>query len=375
MKVMGSLHPVLIHPRFSKISTSYLDFLERMNYYAEKVSEYTEDPNFKLILILSDDQKEIIELKTFRFLEVYAISKPTLNYFKFARETFDQLRKLNIFPSLIIAGDLTIGLLSALRLQKIIPGSVPIQASIHGSITSNSKFPSFKALNSFLIRRLLRNVQSIRVVSPSVENEILSIPKLNQKSIFIAPIPFMEFPTYSERTEIPVTVAVIGRLHEERNVSEILKILNSFLKSVSCAKIWIIGDGPLRKEVETWSSNHSASQIKLFGNISHSRVIQMLPEIDVVLSSAEKEGYGLTIREALISGAFVVARKNKGTDEVKNIFAERMFLYTEVENAISVLEQLFTGRLSVSSFVDYTSIQRSIDKNSLINIANSWNPN
>jgi glycosyltransferase involved in cell wall biosynthesis len=376
MKAAIAPTPVLVHPRLSSISTDFHDFLERMNFYASNIAKITNNPNFKLILLLGSDNLRSLQLSDFSNLCIYRVMKPTFNYSRFARQSIRLLNENKHESTLLIAGDLTIGLLASVAIKSKLIRKIPIQVSVHGSIYkigNNSKISSRIKVRKMFIRFMFSQVQSFRVVSPSVRNELLMDFGIDQEKIFIAPIPFVNYPCFEARKDNHPSIGVIGRLHPERNVGEALSILNFVVRHQVTPKVFIVGGGPLEKEVRSWAKIQPHEEnIQITGSISHAEVISMLPSIDIILSTAEKEGYGLTIREAILSGAVVVARRNAGTEEVVKIFKKGIYLYETLTEAVKILEFLITGGLVESVCSNGREMQQEIDLNSLENLARSW---
>ena len=75
---------------------------------------------------------------------------------------------------------------------------------------------------------------------------------------------------------------------------------------------WIIGDGPLRAEIE----KKSAPDIRLFGDLPHESLPEMMNCIDLLLLPSKAEGLPLVLAEALSSGCKAVGSLVGGIPEV-----------------------------------------------------------
>lgn len=378
MKKSSTPMPVMLHPKLSRIATQPSDLFNRMNFYASSISSQIKNPNFKLTLLVGIHFSELpANLNvTYPHLQVIRISDPTFNFRLFAKQCQIFLGENQINPNIFIAGDMTLGLMSCIYARIIDNLQIPIQISVHGSFFSKDRSIISFAKSLFriiLLKSLISSVDSVRVVSPQVMREMIESFHVNPKKTFIAPIPFESYPDFQHRDFQSVTLGVIGRLHSERNVNEILNILNVVLDNAKIKKVILIGNGPLEKMVHAWKSRSTYSEkISLKGFLPHNEVKESLSEIDIVLSAAHSEGYGLAIREALLSGAIVVARRNEGTMQIEESFQSGIFLYDSLIEAVQIIAKLTSGIEQPVQCTSGRKIQETIDCKSLIEICKSW---
>lgn len=370
--------PVMLHPSLSRIATRPSDFLQRMNQYASSISCQIKNPEFKLTILIglhsADFPHNVNDI--YPYLQVIRVSDPTLNFRNFAKQCAIVLAKYEIKPNILVAGDTTLGLMSCLYLRLIKERKIQIQISIHGSFFGEtSNFFSYlrSLIRIWLLRLSLPHVESVRVVSPQVEQEMIIRFRVDPKRIFIAPIPFETYPEFQDRDFQSATIGVIGRFHSERNLDEILEILEVVSRNSKVTSVIFIGSGPLKQKVVDWKS-HSANpgKINLIGSVPHIEVLDRLSEIDILLSAARSEGYGLAIRESLLAGVIVVARRNEGTTQIEDSFQSGIYLYDTVSEANRIISNLLGGVEKPNQCVAGRRIQEAIDDESLKRIGESW---
>ncbi len=370
--------PVMFHPRLASISTNPTDFLIRMNSYASNIATISNNPSFKVTMFigLKHDSLPPDLASRYENLLVIRVSDPTLNFRGFAKKCLHFLKDDEIDPSILIAGDTTVGLWSCVYARYISKKKVPIQVSIHGSFLGrvNGLIPFVKSkIRIRILKYLLPSVESVRVVSHGVKREMIGFFRVDPKKIFIAPIPFEDFPEVTTRDFHSFNFGVIGRLHPERNITEIIEVIEPFIPDRRLKRIHFIGSGSLAKKLKMWKVRMPESEkIVMEGERSHDEVLKLLPEIDILLSAAESEGYGLAIREAVISGAIVVARRNEGTTEILNSFHDGIFLYDTSREARAILNSLLSGEINPVPCVNGRGIQEAIDMQSIRNLCKSW---
>lgn len=370
--------PAMLHPSLSRIATRPSDFFQRMNQYASNISRQIKNPEFKLTILIglhsADLPHNVNDI--YPYLQVIRVSDPTLNFRNFAKQCSIVLAKYEIKPNILVAGDATLGLMSCLYLRLIKECKSQIQISIHGSFfgeTSNFLSYSKSLIRIWLLRLSLPHVESVRVVSPQVKQEMIKRFRVDPKRIFIAPIPFETYPEFQIRDFQSATIGVIGRFHSERNLDEILEILEVVSRNSKVSSVIFIGSGPLKQKVVVWKSRSAnPEKINLIGSIPHIEVLNRLSKIDIVLSAARSEGYGLAIRESLLSGAVVIARENEGTKLIKETFKSGIYLYESVTEAIHIITNLLVGVVKPNLCVEGRGIQQKIDDESLKRICESW---
>jgi glycosyltransferase involved in cell wall biosynthesis len=113
------------------------------------------------------------------------------------------------------------------------------------------------------------------------------------------------------------SVVCISRLSEEKGVQFLPEIVQTVLEKVTNVRFLVLGDGPLREELEENKKrcclNH---QLLLLGSMDHSNVLNIMRESDVVILPSLTEGLPLSIIEAMACGKAIVATAVGGTPEL-----------------------------------------------------------
>jgi glycosyltransferase involved in cell wall biosynthesis len=373
----GFCTPVLVHPRVSKISTDLIDLLGRLDRYSFELDAQLGRTDTKLTLLLGLKKSEFLSIKDLHFshLRIVRVGNPTSNFLSFGLKSKLVMAKLGLAPTVLIAGDLTSGLLSSFVISRISGLKVPIQASIHGELSTTA--PSYLARIRLNVKKVITNfllprVKSIRVVSNFLKEELISQYDLNGVNLFVAPVPISHYPTFLSRNSTFLRIGVVGRLHYERNLFEVTEIIDLAISDEKVIEVMIIGDGPLRKYLEGWVEGHKFHQkIRLLGSQTQTEMLLRWSEIDVLLSCAITEGYGLALREAVVSGAIVVARENLATRELQQIFTNSVSLYKTPLEAAGLL-QAAPSKFELITKENTVEIQRVLDTQSVRKLAQSW---
>jgi glycosyltransferase involved in cell wall biosynthesis len=119
----------------------------------------------------------------------------------------------------------------------------------------------------------------------------------------LAGIDLESFPTPNVSNKPPVKVGAIGRLQPQKNFHTFIEVASRF--EDHDYKFEIIGDGPMRKELENKTAD--LSSVELLGELPISDVKKFLCEWDIYFQPSKYEGLCITVLEAMASGLPVVA--------------------------------------------------------------------
>jgi len=369
--------PCLIHPRLDSTATTFGDLLDRLNYYGKVLCEVSNGRYKKLVILagLADSSFELFNKSNYEFLEIIRLGDSTINSISFGFKASRFLRKTKSSPNILIAGDLWVGLPASLMMKLLSRKNMAIQASLHGdplSVGIGYKFRIKKVIKQFLLKFLLKRVDSIRVVSRHLADALAQKYGVPQDNIFIAPIP-LKLSTEHRLTKTGEDIAIIGRLHEERGLRESLSIMTSFIESGKSPNILVIGEGPLSILVNEWKIGvQNSAEISVLGQLKRNELENLWPRIQILLSSALQEGYGMTIREAILQGTAVIARENQGTLELKETFSEAIHLYRTEQEAVNLLLSLSGITYPESTIISYRKMQTLMDRESTNKLITSW---
>jgi glycosyltransferase involved in cell wall biosynthesis len=111
----------------------------------------------------------------------------------------------------------------------------------------------------------------------------------------------------SSRDASPLVVAA-GRLSHVKRFDELLRAMQAVRASVPDARVEIVGDGPLRGDLERWITANDASQWAILrGRVSDEELVATYRRAWIVASASIAEGWGMTITEAGACGTPAVA--------------------------------------------------------------------
>ncbi|HVX50610.1 MAG TPA: glycosyltransferase [Chitinophagaceae bacterium] len=107
----------------------------------------------------------------------------------------------------------------------------------------------------------------------------------------------------------------VGGFTYEKNHEELISIFEGIVKSIPSANLYLVGDGPLRKNIENIIFKKGLSnKVKMFG--FQKNVLPLISEADVLLLPSIIEGLPAVILEAFFCRTPVVAYNVGGISEI-----------------------------------------------------------
>lgn len=136
-----------------------------------------------------------------------------------------------------------------------------------------------------------------------------------------------------------LTLVYIGRLAKEKNLDEIIDSLAKFPELP--VKLLIVGDGPVRNELELKCRDTGLGDKVIFtGMVSPNEVSYYYHLGDVFVNASTSETQGLTYIEAMASGLPLLCKKDSCLDGIV-IDDETGWQYTSPRQFARIIEKLF----------------------------------
>ena len=110
-----------------------------------------------------------------------------------------------------------------------------------------------------------------------------------------------------------------GRLIPEKGMLEALEAFSEVRKQVKQASFVVLGDGPQRKVIEHWVTQHKLTDVVfLRGHVPHSQVLEEMAEADVfvLLSRHRAERLPNVVKEAMAMRCVCLTTKTPGIEEL-----------------------------------------------------------
>jgi glycosyltransferase involved in cell wall biosynthesis len=161
-----------------------------------------------------------------------------------------------------------------------------------------TKFPINYIGYHFLENMWLKNFRDIHTitVSESTKKDLLALG-FNKVSIAPEGINFKPLDVIPVKEKYP-TFIFVGRLKKAKRPDHAIAAFKIIKQSLRDARLWIVGDGYYRKELE----KISGSGVDIFGNVTMKRKLELMSKAHAILVPGVREGWGLVVTEANAMG-------------------------------------------------------------------------
>lgn len=189
----------------------------------------------------------------------------------------------------------------------------PLEIQIHGDIMSSwfKKQSILHSIRVFIAKRVLKNVDKVRVVSNVVGESIIDF--VSKDKIYVLPIAIKKPLDYGNRSFLPnkypgfgFIMLTVARLESEKNVAQAIRLLKNILTIEPRAGLIIVGDGSQRKKLEKLSKKLEIREHVSFEGWQEDTK-DYFASAHLYLQTSFFEGYGMAIAEAALAGRAILS--------------------------------------------------------------------
>jgi len=363
---------IVLDPRGVIISGG-LDVLKRHEIYGSLLNKF--DNNVRLIIISSGQSPSITTAKN-SGLEIFSISNPTFNFYRFAYKSKKLISGMNWDIKLLIVGDCWESYWSAYFLNKLINKKIPIQIQTHGDIADPGwRRISYRNRVRYSLAKLsLPRAASIRAVTKYQAENLVNTFGIKREKIVVVPVPINVFgKSVALKSDRPKTIGLIGRIHQDRGIWEFIKLVRILNSSSKDFKVVVLGQGPSKdKFLLKLSSVISKNRIIYLGQLPESELHKAWKRIGVLVSMAQVESYGRVIRESLIVGVPVWATLSAGIKDLMDNCKKGEVKILDLSKSDASLDKDFNSLLKTKISSDFS--KRFVKENNTYatKLASSW---
>jgi glycosyltransferase involved in cell wall biosynthesis len=207
-------------------------------------------------------------------------------------------------------------------------------------LETNPIAASYVYASEWLIPKIYRNVPVV-AVSESTKSELIEngIPERNIQIIHNC-VDHKLYRTNGKKVNNTFTIGFLGRIKKYKSIEHLLEAFEKIKNRIPRAKLLIVGDGDYLKTLKKIASNMKhANDITFTGYVSGDEKVRHIQQMDVVVNTSSKEGWGLTVIEANACGIPVIGADVPGLrDSIKNEETGLLYPYGDID---SLLVQLF----------------------------------
>jgi glycosyltransferase involved in cell wall biosynthesis len=293
------------------------------------------------------------------------------------------LYKLIQIPTLmdtkvLVAGDPWESFIFAKLIQRMLSTTPKIQTQIHGDIGN----PTWIRLNlrnrarSLLATLTLGRADQIRATSNSHAISIVKRFHLSPTKVKVSPVPSLLSETLLDITPKrprPATLGFVGRLQDDRGLSDFLKLVTKLSASNAEFSIVIAGEGPRKRIFESdLRKILDPEEVLFLGELNLSEMEGAWHKIGVLVSTAPTESYGRAIREAIFSGVPVWAIPSTGSISLKESLTGDGVQLLDLDRSPNQLRAQFAELLGTEIDIGDREELARIDKEAIATLIDSW---
>ncbi len=355
------------------------DSLNRHAKYAKNLAEEISGTEYKqvdvyLFTAINSDLRDKPENSD---LSIQVFGNPRRFSFGFLARSVEILKKAEFSRTLLIVGDPWESLLHALIVKRLVNEEIIIQTNIHADVF-DIKWINQKITNRFrskLAWYSIKRSDSIRVVS---ENMLAVIQeRYPDKAVTYAPIAtsFSGRVTSSQdfQNAHPLTLGLVGRVEKDRGILEFINFVRILNENNQEFRIVMAGSGYLLDyALNELNSILGQERFIYLGLLPQEELGKVFEQMDILMSFAESESYGLAIREALLFGKPVLGVKSGGIARLQAIVGSEHVQYLESFDDLLVVESTIQKLLASEIQPETIEKLKEQDKTYLATLIESW---
>jgi len=162
--------------------------------------------------------------------------------------------------------------------------------------------------------------------------------KLSKKNIIIpngvVPLDSMVRPD----EKLPFTLLFVGRFVEQKDPLTLLHAIKKLKNMHITFRIFLVGDGPMRRVMEKFVEKHNLKEVTFTGWIPQNEVINYYKQGHVIITPSLSEGMSIANMEALSAGVFLIATPVSGNKEMLSLCSNGVIV--EPDDSKEIANQL-----------------------------------
>ncbi len=327
-------------PTIVQVTSYYPPHLGGMQNCAAQIAEGFVDKGYAVSVYTSDTgysgntgrhtKSQVHYLKSIEFAHTPIIFTLFFRLFALPRHSLIHLHVAQAFSPEIVY------LISKLK-------GIPYIAHIHLDVDPSGPFGfllgTYKKL---FLKRVLQAAAKIVCLSESQKMLIAAKYTLPLEAIVVIPNGVAETYFIAKKTSENIVphLLFVGRLTSQKNLSLLIEAISHMRAKVF---LDIVGEGELRKNIEALIQKHKLQNVHLHGQKIGRELIEFYQSADIFVLPSLKEGFSLSMLEALAAGLPVVA---SDLPEMRPILGECGVLIQEPTaiNYAKALDTLLSNR-------------------------------
>ncbi len=142
----------------------------------------------------------------------------------------------------------------------------------------------------------------------------------------------------------------LGRIAKEKSIDVLINAMPELLKRIPNLKLVIVGDGPVKKDLENLTESLNLTENIIFTGAKPWAEIGKYYQLgDIFVSASTSETQGLTFAEAMAGGLPVIARKDECLENII-IHGKTGLLFEKPEELPDMVESIIKNKDTLKSY-------------------------
>ncbi|TSC72807.1 MAG: hypothetical protein G01um101470_267 [Parcubacteria group bacterium Gr01-1014_70] len=324
-------------------STAYMPFIGGAELAVKDITDRVEGLNF--ILLTARMRRDLPRQERIGSVEVYRVGLGTVFLDKLLSPFLASIRvrrlarqhSICLFWSVMASyTSITPALLHMFGLYRNIPLLVTLQEGDSEAHIARARL----GLVGLGWQFLLRHAAHVQVISTYLAGlartygytgDITIVPN----GVDISRFQISDF-RFQRKEKIIITVS---RLVKKNGVDMLIQAFAEVYKRYPEAKLYIVGDGELRSDLEGLSRRLGiALAVTFFGSVPHERVPEYQKNADIFVRASRSEGLGTSFLEAMAMGIPVIGTRVGGIPDF--LLHEKTGLFAHVDDSVDLSRQI-----------------------------------
>lgn len=200
-----------------------------------------------------------------------------------------------------------------------------------------------------LYKYLTKLCDQVVCISNSIKTELLKLRLFCGVSVIYPPLDIEKIKYTGDvkqerEVDNDVVIGIVARLSEEKGHNELLTAFSALAGVYKNIRLLIVGEGPLRKELESRSEKLGINDKVIFTGFQKD-INKYLEMMDIFVLPSRTEGLGISVLEAMAKGLPVIATRVGGIPEiVDNNKTGILVDYKRIDQLVSALSCLIENR-------------------------------
>ena len=260
-----------------------------------------------------------------------SLLSPKVKYEYIFKKSFRGINYLHLFPHKWVYNKIAYGNFDIIVvylhgvLTKIVsyaPVSQKTVAFLHANMENSPFIKSLKTKEN--IQKCFKNYDRIVAVSQEVKDSFIKVSDIDDSRLVVKYNTFdvekiktlaLEVINSPFKEKHGISMCIVGKLESVKGHKRLLSVIKKLISNGLYAQLTIIGDGPLRDELQEYIDNNSLENyVYLVG--FDTNPYKYIAKSDLLVCSSFSEGFSSVVAEALILGVPVLTTDCAGMKEM-----------------------------------------------------------